>query len=455
MTSLGTLNEYGHNFQIKLLSCIITDKMFLQQIIDILESSYFDSDSNVKICDIVKKYFKEYSTTPTLEVLATEVKKFENEVVKSSIKENLKEVIRYFQADDLQYIKDEALKFCKNQVLKQAILESVNLLEAGKYDAIKKTIDVAMKAGSDSNVGLNYKVDIKERYKEDKRFPVKIGFDPIDDITQGGLGRGELGIIAGGPGAGKSYVLVNIASFAANHGLFVVHYTLELGAAVIAKRFDAVNTGITMPNLIYHLDEIEDKIKDISGEVMIKEFPPRTVSVNGLIAHLERIKLLYRKPDLIIVDYADLLRDDSINSNIRNDLMLNNIYTDLRGVAGIFECPLFTASQVQRSSAQLDIIEGDKIEGAWSKLFVADLVISISRKTEDKISGTGRFHIIKNRNGPEGLTFPSKLNFANGRMNLYEMSSESGKEVKKEMDNSEITTRKYLGSKMKELGLKK
>ena len=116
---------------------------------------------------------------------------------------------------------------------------------------------------------------------------------------------------------------------------------------------------------------------------------------------------------------------------------------------------MFFANDIysHNSSAEQEVVTGDKIEGAWSKLFVADLVISLARKVEDKIGGTGRWHIIKSRLGPDGLIFPSKINFANGRMNIYETASLEGKETRREMDNSETTTKKYLGAKLKELGL--
>jgi len=453
MTSLSSLTEYGHSFQIKLISSLLSDKTFLLQIGDIIEPEYFDSEANVFISEMTRKYFQKYQVIPSLEVLASEVKKIDNNLLKESIKQNLKEAFKQINSEDLSYIKEEALKFCKNQVLKKAIEDSVELLEIGKYDEIKAKIDSAMRAGIDKNLGHNYKKEIKERYETDKRFPVKIGWDPIDEITGGGLGAGELGVVVGGPGSGKTWSLINIAANAINEGKFVIYYTLELGEDYIAKRFDAFNTGISSQNLKYHIEDIEKKVNSTKGELFVKYFPTKSASINTLIAHIERVKLLHGKPDLIIVDYADLLKGIPQNKNERTDEILNNIYAELRGIAGQFECPSWTGSQANRSSSEQDIVTGDKIEGAWSKLFVADFVISLSRKVEDKISGTGRFHIIKNRLGPDGLVFPSKINFSNGRMNIYESSTIDGKETQKSIDNSEFTTRKYLGSKLKELGI--
>ena len=98
--------------------------------------------------------FDGFQQLPTLDVFKNEVDKVERDVLKQSIVDNLKQVWNGLESDDLEYVKEQSLEFCKNQTFKNAILESVDLLqESGdsKFDVIKSKIDDAMKAGQDTD----------------------------------------------------------------------------------------------------------------------------------------------------------------------------------------------------------------------------------------------------------------------------------------------------------------
>ena len=249
----------------------------------------------------------------------------------------------------------------------------------------------------------------------------------------------------------NSWSLVNIGAGALRRGMRVLHFTLELDESYTSKRYDSFFTGHSSANLKYYIEDVKDAVEKLPGELIIKYYPNKTATVTTIRAQIEHMIAIGQKPDLVIVDYADLLRPISITKHDRNDMVIGSIYDDLRGVAGEYRIPIFTASQSGRSSADDDIITGDKIAEAFSKLFVADFVVSLSRKTNDKIAGTGRWHIIKNRFGPDGLTFPSKINFATGKVEIFEQTTVEGKETQKMIDNDQEYVRKYLGTKFKEM----
>ena len=443
------LSEYGYSFQIKILTCLFTDKAFLQQIVDILESKFFENDANRFIVDIVKEYFDEYKAPPTKEVLKVKVTEIDNDVLKKTVVEHLKDVYRYIGAEDLDFVKQQTLDFCKNQNLKGAIIQSVELLKDGEYDAIKNLIDTAMKAGSERNIGHEYMDNIDERYEESVRNTITTGWEVIDELADGGLGKGELGVMVAPAGIGKSWALVNVAANAVKAGKTVLHYTLELNEAYVGLRYDSVFTGIAAQNLKYNIDDVKEKLKTIKGNLVVKYYPTKGASVNTISSHIEKCKMQGIKPDLVIVDYADLLRGTGKTSELR--IQLGNIYEDLRGLAGEQELPVWTASQANRSALQEDVIQADKIAESYSKIMTADFVVSLSRKIEDKVDGTGRWHVIKNRFGPDGITLPSKMNASNGHIDIFAQSSVQGREVQKQMDNHEETTRKLLKNKFQEL----
>jgi replicative DNA helicase len=164
---------------------------------------------------------------------------------------------------------------------------------------------------------------------------------------------------------------------------------------------------------------------------------------------MQKLRTLGKDFDMVIVDYGDILRDTGNNKEVRH--ALGNIYEDLRGLAGEFEVPIWTASQANRSALDEDVIEATKVAESYQKVMTADFVVSLSRKVEDKIGNTGRFHIIKNRFGPDGLTYPAKVNTNTGAVEIYESSTIGGKETQKKIDNRDNVMKKILANKYDDL----
>jgi replicative DNA helicase len=190
-------------------------------------------------------------------------------------------------------------------------------------------------------------------------------------------------------------------------------------------------------------------MKKLKGDLVIKYFPTKTAGVNTLSAHLKRIINLGTEVDMVVVDYADILRDVGNSREVRH--ALGNIYEDLRGLAGEFQIPIWTASQANRSALDEDVIEAQKVSESYQKVMTADFVMSLSRKVEDKIGNTGRFHIIKNRFGPDGITYPAKVNTNTGKMEIYESSSVGGKEQQGKIDNRDNIMKKMLSNRYEDL----
>lgn len=335
----------------------MTDKLFIQQVHDIVDPKYFSSEASQWIVKETLDYYDEYKTQPTLDVLKIKIDEIDIDILKTSVVETLKEAVRYHESPDLEFVKDRTLDFCKNQKLKNAILSSVDLLKNGEYDSIKNIIDDAMKAGGDRDVGHNYMIDIAARFAENKRDTVKTPWDVLNEIMDGGLGKGELGVFVAPAGIGKSMALVNVAADAVKKGKTVIYYTCELNENYVASRFDSYYTGIPSQDLKFHQEQVIEKLKAVKGQLIVKYFPTKTASVSMLTAHIEKCIMQGMKPDMVIIDYADLLRDTRGKGNVRNDIMLGNIYEDIRGLAGIYQIPIYTASQANRCHVLTDKVE--------------------------------------------------------------------------------------------------
>ena len=413
--TLNNLNAYGPSFQIKVISALLTHKEFLLNIQDVLSEEYFDNNAQKWIIKEILKYYQKYHCTVSMDVLKVELKKIDNEVLQVSIKEQLREAYKSSD-EDLKYVEEEFSNFCKNQQLKKALLTSVDFLNAGDYDSIRTMIDNALKAGQDKNMGHEYNKDVESRYREDHRTIVPTPWESINELLQGGLGNGDFGLIFGNPGGGKSWSLVALGGFAVKLGYNVLHYTLELGSDYVGRRYDAFFTGVGVQNITKHKDQVEEAVTQLPGQLIIKEYPTGKASISTIESHIKKCIDLDFKPDLIIIDYVDLLRSKRKNRERKEEI--DDIYISTKGLARELNLPVWSVSQVNRAGAKDDIIEGDKAAGSYDKMMVTDVAISLSRKRQDKVNGTGRFHIMKNRYGMDGLTFSVKADTSTGHFEV-------------------------------------
>ena len=444
---VDNLKKFGSEFQIKCISGLVSDKTFIERISDILEPDSFETDAHKFIVKETISYFLQYKDLPTLAVFKVKVDSIENDLLKQSVVEQLRLVYQKISDTDLKYIKEQFLEFCKNQKIKNAIMESVDHLKSGQYDKIKHVVDIAMKAGMERNIGHEYMVDIEQRMSQMARKTVKTNWTEIDTLMDGGLAGGELGIITACAGSGKSWVLAKMGAEAMRQGKNVLHYTLELNENYVGLRYDACFTGIDFQNIRNNIDIVKKKIAEIPGKLIIKYFPIKTVSAHSLKLHAERIQTLGTKIDLIIVDYADILRPSQSDRNSNSYSEAGGIYEELRGVAGELQVPIWSASQSNRAAMDEDIIQANNISDSYRKIMTADFVISLSRKMSDKQANTARFHVIKNRFGPDGVTFPARMNAGCGDIRIFAENSREGMGILNEMSQEENVVKKMISNK--------
>ena len=423
--TLKNINQYGHEFQIKVLSSLLTLKEFLTNIHDIISDEYFENPAQKWAIKEILNYYDKYHTTPSLDILKVELQKVDNEVLQISIKEQLKEA--YVSSDeDLEYVQEGFTNFCRNQQLKKELMSSVDLLKGGDFDGIRYLIDNALKAGQDKNLGHEYLKDIEERYRENSRTIVPTPWDRINNLLQGGLGNGDFGLVFGNPGGGKSWSLVALGGYAVSLGYNVLHYTLELGEDYIGKRYDAYFTKIPVNKIHSFRDKIDETIPQLKGQLVIKEFPTGRATMSTIESHINKVENMGVKADLVIIDYVDLLSSRKKNRERKDEI--DDIYSSTKGLARELDIPIWSVSQVNRAGAKDEIIEGDKAAGSYDKLMITDFSMSLSRKKEDKVKGTGRFHIMKNRYGMDGLTFAVKADTATGHFEVFDYNIDSEEE---------------------------
>jgi replicative DNA helicase len=413
--TLKALNQYGKGFQLKVLGSLLTDKVFLLNVRDVLQEDYFDADAHKWIINQIVGYFDNYHTTVTMDVLKVELQKLDNDILKVALKEELRNSYQATQGD-IAYVQEEFTKFCKNQEMKQAILNSTDLLKAGDFDGIRNTIETAMKAGMDKNIGHEYNKDVESRYRVDYRPTIPTPWPQLNDGIQGGFGPGDLAIVFGNPGGGKSWTCVAIAAHAVKMGFNVNYYTLELGEDYVGKRFDCYFTGYSIDEVNNHRKEVQTYVDNLKGKLIVKEYAPKGATVNTIKSHIQKCIDMDHKPDLVVIDYVDYLRAPSKGKFSERKDEIDDVFIATKGLAKELKIPIITPSQVNRMGAKDSVIEGDKAAGSYDKMMVADMCFSLSRMKEDKVLGTGRWHVMKNRYGQDGMTYNLKMDTNNGHI---------------------------------------
>jgi len=246
--------------------------------------------------------------------------------------------------------------------------------------------------------------------------------------------RGALFMVMGPSNAGKSWFLVNIGSQALRDGKRVLHVTLEMSSSEVRMRylcnlggfymgrgegravgklpvvveqnrmFGALDIGrIEAPP--FYTQEAVRSLRELfdgtSGSVLVKEFPTRQMDHGMLVAYLEkyaRSKGGY--PDMLIIDYFDLMKMDL--SNFR--LSLDNALKELRGLAVDHGMALVTATQSNRAGVMSESVEGFHVAENWGKHADSDVFVTMTKNSSEKAVGLCRLYVDKSRYSRAGFT---------------------------------------------------
>lgn len=437
--------EFSEPFQLKILALYTRDKTVFHTYREVIEPKFFRKDIHIDLCRIVTEHYDEEQrrskqrgtpiTSPTVEVLWEEVRKLcAGSERKAKLKEQYQDaVLDIMEVDltDAEYIKDSIVSFGKNQAMKHAILDSVDDLEKGDYSKIEERVQTALRVGEDvSDLGVDFFAQAEERMEKyakgiDGVERIPTGMAGIDKVMKGGCGRGELGVIIAPPNRGKSIALTNIGFGAISAGYNVVHFTLEMPEPQVAKRYDGrlvgKDFGYIKDNTSKVLTSLRNMQKHLkAGKLFIKKYRTNQATVNTLRSYLTRLWMEYGfKPDVVIVDYADLLTPARTYADKRFEL--ESIYLDLRDLGDEFNCAVWTASQTNRGGLDKKVITIGDLAEAFNKANIADFMAALCQTLEEKEDGEMRIHVAKFRDGEANITLDAEIEYPTYTLKVPEM----------------------------------
>ena len=426
-----TLKYLGYKFQTELINQVLhpANKKFADRIIDILDTSYFDNEYFRLVMATVKDYFERFEKIPTWDTLETILKvEIKDKITQDYVFEITKE-IRKLEVEDWEYVQIESLNFCRQQELKKAndkISTIIDNGEFGRYEECAEIMKEALSVGAEKDDGTSISEGWDTVLEEDFRHPIPTGISGIDELTDGGLSRGELGVVLAPYGVGKTTILTKIANSAYNVGYNVLQIVFEDMPDVIKRKHASCWSGIELNNLSDEqetvISVIQEKTDGVENDLIIKKFTSEGVTVNHIKSYIRHLISTGFKPDMVVLDYIDC---------VESTRRYNDEWSGEGNVMRAFESMLveynlvgWTAVQGNRSSVSADVVTGDQMGGSIKKAQIGHFIMSIARTLSQKEGNRATIAVLKSRFGKDGVIFED-CTFDNGRVYIDTESSDT------------------------------
>jgi KaiC/GvpD/RAD55 family RecA-like ATPase len=379
----------------------------------------------------------------TAEFITTYVDKYkampESSIVNTACSIDLNPVA--LPKENYSWLLNEFESFSRHKSLERAILKSADLLEKGDYGPVEKLVKDAIQISLNKNMGTDYWEDPRSRLMKlkENNGQISTGWATVDKKLYGGFKRGELNIWCAGSGGGKSLFLANQGLNFALAGLNVIYFTFELSEELVSMRLDSMVTGTATREIFKNLDDVEMKVKMMrkkASEIQVV-YMPSGKNCNDLRSYLKEYQVKFgKKPDVILVDYLDLMMPLSIKVS-PSDLFVKDKYVseELRNLAMETQCVVVTASQLNRAAVEEIEFDHSHISGGLSKIQTADNVIGIFTSRAMRERGRYQIQFMKTRSS-SGVGQKVELDFNIDTLRITDPGEEEAEQSLGQMKTS-------------------
>ena len=380
--------DYSYSVQRLYLELFLSDAETFIRCQNIFNPDNFDQKLRAT-AKFINEYVDSYKVMP------------EAQIVNANCKIDLQPMV--VPKENYDWLMNDFENFSRHKALERAINESGELLMSGDYGPVEKLIRDAIQVSLSRDMGTDYWYDPKGRLMKlkENNGQISTGWPTMDKKLYGGFKRGELDIFCAGSGGGKSLFLANLAVNFAMQGLNCIYFTFELSEELVGMRIDSIVTGTSTKDIFRSLDDVDLKVRMLgkkSGGIRIK-YLPSGKNCNDLRSFLKEYQVKTgHKPDIILVDYLDLMMPLSIKVS-PSDLFVKDKYVseELRNLAMETQTVVVTASQLNRAAVEEIEFDHSHISGGLSKIMTADNVIGIFTSRGMRERGRYQIQFMKTR----------------------------------------------------------
>jgi KaiC/GvpD/RAD55 family RecA-like ATPase len=412
--SSSEITNYSKELEDLFISFMMSKPDLFVRCKGILKSQYFDNQQNRDTIAFIEGYSTDFASIPSLQ----QIKAITNKDIDIMEVEAAKH--------DLWFLR-EFEKFCQHKALRDAILESPEKLDDGRYGEVLAAVKSAVEIALVKDLGTDYYANPKERLEaiREGKGQISTGWKTVDEKLYGGFNKGEITIFAGQSGSGKSLFLQNLAVNWAEAGLNVVYLSLELSEKLSCMRIDAMHTGFETREVMRNIDNVHMKVRASQqkshGSLRVKQLPNGCTS-NDVRAYIKEYEIQTGiKVDAILVDYLDLMMPMSKKISAENLFVKDKYITEeLRNLAVELDIVCVSASQLNRGSYDEVNFDPSHIAGGISKVNTADNVIGISTSASMKEAGRYQVQFMKTRSS-SGVGSRVDLAFNNKSLRISDL----------------------------------
>jgi len=299
---MSNKTDYSYEIQKIYLEMFLGDAESFLRCQNIFDPKNFDQKLR-SVAEFITNYVNDYKVMP------------EPSIVNANCRTQLEAVT--VPKENYEWLLNDFENFSRHKSLERAIIESSDLLESGDYGPVEKLIKDAIQISLTRDMGTDYWENPRERLLKlkENNGQISTGWPSIDKKIYGGFNRGEIEIFCAKSGGGKSLFLANLAVNFALQGLNCIYFTFELSEGLVSMRIDSMVTGVGTREIFRNLDDVDLKVRmqgKKSGAIRVK-YLPSGKNCNDLRAYLKEYQVKTgQKPDVILVDYLDLMMPLSI-----------------------------------------------------------------------------------------------------------------------------------------------
>ena len=418
------LGYLGETFQYRLTHEFMENHTFFEDLSSIIDQNMF-TDPNLKtLVGVMKNYYEREGHVPSYDMLEVELRDVSHSDKEIETYLAILEKVRNSASDGVERTRELSEKFFKQQnIIRTAneILKIAGNGDTNQYEACVDLLNDAMTKGTHNDFGEGLFDHINETLSDDFRVPIPTGIGKIDEALEGGLGKGELGVIIGPTSFGKTSLTTAMASYAACNGYKVLQIVFEDRIKQIQRKHLGRITGIeakdlSKPDVIDLVRQTIDAFpqkEELEKNLRIVKFPSGEKTARQIERFIKKLINSGFKPDLTIIDYFECLEHEIDKSSSNEFSQEGKTMRRFEAMAGELDMAIWIPSQGTKDSINLELVTMDKIGGSVKKAQIAHVIMSIARTVDDIANNKATIAILKNRAGKSGKVF-NNVEFNNG-----------------------------------------
>jgi len=405
------LFQYGARFQESMMSLMLRDIAFADKCCEFVPSEHLHSEAHRWLFDTIKERYDETGMIVSqveIDEILKPIEKFKRKSIRKIVDKCFGE-----DPESPEFIREQLAEFAKRTNFADLFAYGQTLYNDGNHDDAYTYVLESINHLHAINFNDEETVDISEFETKRQRFitqkgltgggDIPTGISELDAVLQGGLSKaeGEFGCLLAEAKIGKSIGLIHMGFAGLCHSHKVVHFVLEGTTEQTMMRYQSRFTRIDYNRI---------KADEVTGEERVRleavgERYKRQLMLVPFNKHWEyttldieaKLKELDRKgwsPDLVIVDYADLLH--SREKHHRTDLEQRDVFRDLKSIAINRKVALWTASQAQRPKEadknNVRLLSGSSVAESYEKIRIIDFLGTLNQTPVEKTLGVMRLH---------------------------------------------------------------